>query len=280
MSADIAVASHGGHLDKMAVEMAAPVRYALLLDDQHIPLNPLVGRVIKLVYRGGIRCVHCGRACKKSFDQGFCYPCFKTLARCDICIVSPEKCHFHLGTCREPEWAGVFCMSDHIVYLANASGAKVGITRANQLPTRWIDQGAVQALPILRVRTRQLAGLVESILRAHVSDRTNWRAMLMGDPEPVDLCALRDQLFARCRGALDELAQRFGIQALQRLDAVPCIDISYPVLAYPVKVASHDFDKNPVAEGRLLGIKGQYLIFDTGVLNVRKYAAYRVDAML
>ncbi|MGK2913263.1 MAG: DUF2797 domain-containing protein [Porticoccaceae bacterium] len=280
MTAHIAAATHSGPLDKMTVELAEQVQYALPLGDERIPLNPLLGHTLKLVYRGDIRCVHCGRASKKSFSQGYCYPCFKTLAQCDTCILSPERCHFHLGTCREPEWAQGFCMSEHIVYLANASGAKAGITRANQLPTRWIDQGAVQALPILRASTRQQAGFVEHLLREHVSDRTNWRAMLKGDPEPIDLPALRDELLARCSTAFAELQQRFGIQALQPLDAAVCIDIRYPVIAYPAKVASHDLDKNPVIEGTLLGIKGQYLLFDTGVFNVRKYTAYRVDAVL
>ncbi|MCV6605915.1 MAG: DUF2797 domain-containing protein, partial [Porticoccaceae bacterium] len=188
----------------------------------------------------------------------------------------PEKCHYHQGTCREPEWGEQFCMTDHIVYLANSSGAKVGITRVNQVPTRWIDQGAVQALPILRVATRQQSGLVEDALRQHVADRTNWRAMLKNDVVDVDLITRRDELFELCKTELAELTERFGLAAIQPIDNIDVVGIDYPVLEYPTKVTSFNFDKTPVVEGKLMGIKGQYLMLDTGVINIRKFTAYNI----
>lgn len=267
-----------GALTKMAVRLDSPVQYALRLDDAEVALNPLLGKTLRLEYLGAIHCTHCGRRTKKSFSQGYCYPCFTRLAQCDSCIVSPEKCHFEAGTCREPAWGERFCMTDHVVYLANSSGVKVGITRATQLPTRWLDQGASQALPILRVATRQQSGLVEDLLRSQVADRTNWRALLKGDAAPVDLPAVREQLFDTCRAGLEGLQQRFGLQAIQPLADAEVVDIRYPVEAYPAKIASFDLDKNPLVEGTLLGIKGQYLILDTGVINIRKYTAYQLAA--
>lgn len=266
-----------GHLSKMVVAMAGPVEYSLSLDEHLIPLNPLLGHSVQLKFAGAIHCIHCGRASKKSFNQGHCYPCLKKLASCDICIVSPEKCHFDQGTCREPEWAERYCMTDHFVYLANSSGVKVGITRGNQIPTRWIDQGATQALPIMRVATRQQSGLVEDVLRQHVADRTNWRAMLQGSAESTDLVAIRDQLFKQCAVELETLERRFGLQAMQRIDGVESTAITYPVLEFPTRVASLNFDKTPVVAGVLMGIKGQYLILDSGVINIRKFTAYQVD---
>ncbi|MCY1486193.1 hypothetical protein D9M68_686030 [compost metagenome] len=167
-------------------------------------------------------------------------------------------------------------MTDHVVYLANSSGVKVGITRASQVPTRWIDQGARQALPIMRVATRQQSGLVEDLLRSQVADRTNWRALLKGDAEPLDLLAIREQLFDQCADGLRELQQRFGLQAIQPVTDMQPIEIEYPVEAYLAKITSFDLDKTPVVEGTLQGIKGQYLIFDTGVINIRKYTAYQL----
>ena len=272
-----------GHLEKMRVRLGeggAPVDYQILLDGNPLPLNAHIGKRLTLSHLGAIHCCHCGRATKKSFSQGYCYPCFTKLAQCDSCIVSPEKCHYDQGTCREPEWGETHCMVNHVVYLANSSGGrsgiKVGITRETQLPTRWIDQGAVQALPILRVKTRQQSGLVETLCKAHVKDRTDWRAMLKGPGEAVDLAAARDTLLDQCSAGLTELQQRFGDDALQMLDDATPVDIHYPVLEYPVKVVSFNLDKNPEVEGTLLGIKGQYLIFDGGVINLRKYTAYRV----
>ncbi len=268
-----------GSLSKMAVRLGETAQYAFRLDEQEVPVNPLLGKRVRLEFLGAIHCTHCGRKTKKSFSQGYCYPCFTKLAQCDSCIVSPEKCHFDAGTCREPEWGERFCMTDHVVYLANSSGVKVGITRASQIPTRWLDQGASQALPIFRVATRQQSGLVEDLLRTQVADKTNWRALLKGDAVPLDLPAIRDQLLESCAEGIAALQQRFGLQAIQPVGDAEVLEIRYPVEAYPTKVASHDLEKTPVVEGILRGIKGQYLILDTGVINLRKYTAYQVAVL-
>lgn len=265
-----------GALSKMGTRLEQPVQYSLRLGEQDLDLNALLGQGVRLEYLGAIHCSHCGRKTKKSFSQGYCYPCFSKLAQCDTCIMSPERCHYAAGTCREPAWGEQFCMTDHVVYLANSSGAKVGITRAIQVPTRWIDQGATQALPIMRVATRQQSGLVEDVLRSQVTDRTNWRAMLKGEAAPLDLAQLAGEIFEACHAGITTLQERFGLQAIQPLSDLAVVDIAYPVLAYPAKVASFDLEKTPVVEGTLQGIKGQYLIFDTGVINIRKFTAYQL----
>lgn len=268
---------HGGSLRKMAVAPGEPARYALPLGEESVPLNPFLGQEVRLQFCGAIHCIHCGRKSSKSFNQGYCYPCFRSLARCDTCIVRPELCHYFEGTCREPEWGDAHCMIPHIVYLANSTGTKVGITRHTQLPTRWLDQGAIQALPILRVQTRQQSGLVESLFRDHVSDRTNWRAMLRGDVEPVDLYQERDRLLPEVAEGLEALTRRFGLQAIQPCPDAESRNFDYPVLEFPTRISSLNLDRQPEAVGTLMGIKGQYLILDTGVLNIRKYAGYEVE---
>lgn len=269
--------SVSGHLAKMHAQLGQQVQYSLPVDDQLLPLNDLLGKAVTLDYLGEIHCIHCGRRSKKSFNQGYCYPCFTKLPQCDSCIMSPEKCHYHQGTCRDPAWGDQYCFTDHFVYLANSSGVKVGITRGSQVPTRWIDQGATQALPIFRVQSRYQAGLIEDCLRAHIADRTHWQKMLKGNAEPVDLAELRDQLFALSEADLSLLEQEFGLQALQRLYSEATVEISFPVLQFPEKVKSFNLDKQPLIEGLLQGIKGQYLIFDTGVINIRKYTGYHVQ---
>lgn len=251
--------------------------YQLSVGDTHIPMADLMGKAIKIEYQAQIFCQHCGRKSNKSFNQGYCYPCFKRLAQCDTCIMSPEKCHYFEGTCREPEWADNHCMQDHFVYLANSSGIKVGITRGDQLPTRWIDQGAIQALPLFRVANRLQSGKLEVIFKQHVADKTNWRKMLKGGNDSIDLIAQRDQLLALCSDEISDLQQQFGLQAIQLLEDAEVVDIEYPVLQYPEKVSSLNLDKTPTIEGTLLGIKGQYLILDTGVINLRKYTAYQIE---
>ena len=191
--------------------------------------------------------------------------------------MSPEKCHYDQGTCRDASWGDEFCMQDHIVYLANSSGIKVGITRHSQIPTRWLDQGAMQALPIARVATRQLSGLLEVILKQHVSDKTNWRTLLKQDALDLDLAAKRDELFEICHEEIEELQGHYGLQAVSLIYDGDVNAYKFPVTEYPTKVVSFNLDKNPVAEGILKGIKGQYLILDTGVINLRKYTSYNVS---
>ncbi|MEQ1559530.1 MAG: DUF2797 domain-containing protein [Methyloglobulus sp.] len=266
-----------GQLTKMRSKLGNPIQYELLLGDQTLPLNPLIGKPIKLVYTGKISCVHCGRATKKSFNQGYCYPCFVSLAQCDMCIMKPETCHYAAGTCREPAWGETFCMQTHYVYLANSSGIKVGITRQNQIPTRWIDQGAVQALPIFKVQSRHISGLVEVAIAKHISDKTSWQQMLKNNVEVVNLAAKRDELLETCFTELADITQRFGAQAIERLHDEQSIDLHYPVNRYPDKVKSFNLDTNSTVSGILEGIKGQYLLLDTGVINLRKYSGYEVE---
>jgi len=267
-----------GCLRKMAIEPGddgEPARYTLRAGELRLDLNARLGQWLTLTHTGAIACTHCGRATRKSFGQGYCYPCFKRLAQCDTCIVKPETCHYFAGTCREPEWGERHCFRPHVVYLANSSGLKVGITRRTQVPTRWLDQGAIQALPILEVDTRQQSGFVETLFKREVADRTNWRAMLKGDVAPLDLVAERDRLLEGLAEGLDELRGRFGADAIRTLDEAP-VALDYPVLESPTKVVSLNFDKTPTVGGILMGLKGQYLMFDTGVINLRKFTGYEV----
>ena len=260
-----------GAVKKMKGTLGSPVAYELPLGEHVLNMNERLGGDIRIEFLGQIACVHCGRKMKKSFSQGYCYPCSQRLARCDLCILKPELCHFAKGTCREPEWGEANCLIPHTVYLANTSGLKVGITR--NVPSRWIDQGAVAALPMLTVANRLDSGRVETTLAQWVQDKTNWRTMLKGNIAPRDLEEARDDLLGR-------LQDHPEVAAL----ASPCagaavVELSYPVLEYPEKIKSHNLEKTPVVEGTLVGIKGQYLILDNGVLNIRKYTGYslRVD---
>lgn len=269
-----------GAVRKMKTRLAEQVEYSAVFGEVEIPMNQYLGRALKLDFLGAINCVHCDRKTNKSFNQGYCYPCFRRLAQCDSCIMSPEKCHFAAGTCREPEWGEANCNVDHFVYLANTSALKVGITRHSQIPTRWMDQGASQAKAIFRVSSRLQSGLVETAFKSHVADKTNWRAMLKGEAEPIDLEQARLDLMADCAGEIARLQSEHGLQAITELSDEAETQIKFPVLEYPEKVSSFNLDKTPTAGGTLQGIKGQYLIFDTGVINLRKYGGYQLSLTL
>lgn len=271
-----------GGLSRMTItaDAAGHAHYQLRIGEHRQPLNAWLGHNIALQSTGRIVCIHCQRPTRKSFGQGHCYPCFKRLARCDTCMMAPERCHYFQGTCREPEWGERHCFAPHVVYLASSSGAKVGITKPSQMPTRWLDQGAVQALPILSVGSRRQSGMVEALFRSEISDRTHWQRMLKGETMDVDLIALRDELMDRLAPGLESLRAQFGEDAIQTHPEQHVARFHYPVLAWPTRVSALNLDRIPHVEGRLMGLKGQYLILDTGVINLRKYTGYQVSVTL
>ena len=262
----------------MLAQLADEVQYLLPVADQKLPLNACIGKKISIQFLGVIACTCCGRKIKKSYNQGYCYPCFRDLARCDRCMMSPELCHFHQGTCREPDWGRAYCMQPHLVYLANSSGIKVGITHKENIPSRWIDQGAVQALALIEVSTRKQSGLLEDLIRQRVPDKTNWRTMLKGNIVQLDLLKERARLLEEFTSQLDKLAlnEPFAQEPFRIIEQSKPLSITYPVLAWPEKVVALSLDRQSQISGRLMGIKGQYLILDCGVFNLRKHAGYRV----
>jgi|GEM_PF-209756 len=248
--------------------------YHLRLDDACLPLNPLLGKRISLRYLGEIHCVSCGRKTKKSF-QGHCWACFTSLARCDRCIMSPELCHFEQGTCREPAWGLKHCFAPHIVYLAASASVKVGITKPSQMPVRWLDQGAVKALPVFDVATRHQSGVIEDVLRRKISDRTPWQRMLKGQTSEADLQEVANSLMETFASEIAQIQQQFGLEAIQQRNDVVRY-FNYPVLESPKKIVSLNLEKQPHVEGTLLGMRGQYLILDVGVLNIRRFEGYQL----
>jgi len=265
-------------LVKMVVEQANPIRYFFSTAADHLfLLNDLLGKKISIIFKHKITCLNCDTSIKKTYSGGYCYKCFMSLAQTDTCIVSPYLCHYHLGTCREPLWGEEHCMQPHIVYLANTSGPKVGVTRMTQIPTRWIDQGAHTAMPIIKTKNRREAGIIEKLFASAIDDKTNWRNMLKGVPEPVNYLNLKKQLFFACGQGLDELEESFGSSDIELLEDQQIYEFQYPILSYPDKVSSFNLDKLNLVEGTLIGIKGQYLILDTGVINIRNHGGYHIE---
>lgn len=260
-----------GILRKMRATLSSPIEYRIPLSNDEVKLTQQLGKSITLDFSGKIFCIQCERKITKSFQQGYCYPCYRRLLECNLCIIHPERCLVEQGKCPETDWAHAQCHQQHIIYLANTSGLKVGITRKTQTPTRWIDQGAVQAIPLFEVENRYRAGVLEVALKSFVNDKTNWRTMLKNEAPVLDLTVERDRLL---RVASEELA-KFSGNFIQ-LDEKP-ISLTYPVTTYPEKITSLSLDKTPRLEAKLLGIKGQYLLLDSGVINLRKFGGYEVE---
>lgn len=256
------------------------VIYHFVLDKTPVPQQIKLGQNITIEWTGQIFCISCGAKTPKSYAQGFCFKCFKTSPESDLCLVKPETCHYDSGTCRDQQFALDTCFQPHIVYLANSSGLKVGITRQQNQPSRWLDQGAIQALPILSVGSRRLSGQLEHLLSSELADKTDWRKLLKGDAEPLDLMTLKDHILDQFAIKIQQIREQFKQnisfnEYLQELNNTT-FNFNYPILHYPEKIKSLNLEKTPSISGVLYGIKGQYLILNTGVINIRKYTGYEL----
>ncbi len=267
-----------GTLTKMRTTHETPVRYHLQdgfwdpsRQGPEICMNDLIGRAVELRFGGEIQCVYCGRKTKKTFSQGFCFPCSKARAEADICIVRPELCHHGKpdDPCRDEAFAQSQCFQPHVLYASLTSGVKVGITRRPNVPSRWMDQGAVAAVPLAELPSRRDVGIVESRLAKEFQDKTHWMTMLKTEVPTGDL----DGGVA----TLLDMMENWDVQGVLPEAERVRYAFTYPVTVWPEKVKSLNLDKAPTVGGRLLGIKAQYLMFDTGVINLRKFTGYVVE---
>lgn len=260
----------GGALRKMRLEPDEPVRYFFRTDREEALLNEAIGCRFSMVFTGNIYCVVCGRKTSKAFGQGFCFPCFRDSPENSPCIVRPELCRGHLGEGRDVQWELENHVKPHIVYLAWSSGWKVGVTREAQVPVRWLDQGASLAVPIARTPNRYEAGLMEVALKKHITDKTDWRRMLLVAQVPQN-----------CKPPVDPDINVPEASRPYLLTERPCYRFIYPLSPQFAKVISTDLTKTPRFEGILAGMKGQYLLLTDGrVLNIRNHLGYEVEVKI
>lgn len=255
-----------GVLRKMQTEIGNPIQYFLVFENDFLNMNQLLDKEIQIDFIK-FQCLNCGEK-RPIYRMGFCKSCFYETPLAGDWIMKPELSTAHLDKeDRDLDYEKKVQLQPHIVYLANSSNVKVGVTRKTQVPTRWIDQGAHEAIEIVEVPNRYLAGITEVALKNHVSDKTSWQKMLTNRVEDVDLVEWRSKL----QPSIPEEASEYflGENSETHLD--------FPVLQYPEKVKSLNLDKTPSYKGVLKGIKGQYLIFeDSTVFNIRGNEGYYV----
>ncbi|OIP51918.1 MAG: hypothetical protein AUK33_02820 [Flavobacteriaceae bacterium CG2_30_34_30] len=259
-----------GVLTKMQTECTHPVQYYLVFENDFLNLNQALGKNIQITF-SGYQCLSCGLD-KKIFRQGYCYDCFYSIPAAGDWIMHPELSTAHLDReDRDLAYEKRVQLQPHVVYLANSSNVKVGVTRKSQIPTRWIDQGAHEAIEIVEVPNRYLAGITEIALKSHVSDKTNWRKMLTNNILDLNLVEIRDSL----KRFIPKETQQYFIPTNTETNMV------FPVLKYPQKIKTLNLEKTPSYNGVLTGIKGQYLLFDDDtVFNVRNSEGYVVDLVI
>lgn len=259
-------------LHKMSTSIGTPIEYRLFSESKSVLMNDFLHKQIEINWTGNIFCSKCSKKTKRSFGEGFCYPCFISAPEASPCIIKPELCQAHLGIGRDIEFEEKHHNKPHIVYLAATDKAKVGVTRDTQVPTRWIDQGANKAIVLAQTPNRYLAGVTEVALKSFYSDKTNWRSMLKNlQDESIDLVEEK----WKCHDLLPQDLQQYFTEN----DDI--LELNYPVNKFPEKITSLSLEKQENISGILTGIKGQYLMFDEQyVFNVRRHTSFEIQLTL
>lgn len=249
-----------GVLTKMQTESGAPIQYYLVFENSFLHMNQLMGKPLELSFLG-YQCLACSKR-KKVWRQGLCWDCFTTSPAAGEWIIKPELCTAHLGIeDRDLEYEKRVQLQPHIVYLALCTEVKVGVTRKTQIPTRWIDQGACSAIPLVEVPNRYLAGISEIALKNFYTDKTNWKKMLLQQFHSTDLT----EEYTKALRHLPDEVKSYCFDTLPEV-----MSFEFPSLACPSDVKTLYLDKAGSFSGTLVGIRGQYLIFEDGtVLNIR-----------
>ena len=238
--------------------------------------NKYIGKNISIKYTGRKYCISCNTILETTYINGFCFKCFNKLASCDQCTIKPNLCHYHFSTCRDPAWSDSNCFIDHYVYLSKTSSIKVGITKFKQIPFRWMNQGAIQALPIIKTRSRYQAGLIESLMKNYITDKTSWKKMLLSDIEYTDIINKKKFLFHETMNDIKFINKNLEAET-KILKGLKPICINYPLKKVVNNLRLVEINKNSNKFQDILnGIKGQYLIFDKGVINMKKYLGYEM----
>ncbi len=257
-----------GNIKKMIVDNNKTVSYFLPIGNKKESLNEFIGKRINIKFEGQINCIKCNSLVNKTFAQGYCYNCFISSPETEVCSIKPELCKAHLGIARDLLWANINCMQDHIVYLSLTSQVKVGVTRFPNIPSRWVDQGAIKAIVLAKTPYRELAGQIEVDLKKHFSDKTNWLKMLKNEITPSDLVQEKQRAANLLRNDLKKYLETDNT----------VYEINYPLENPIQKIKSINLNKTPIINAVLIGIKAQYLIFDNNtVLNIRKHSGYFIS---
>lgn len=262
---------YDGVLTKMQTEYGNPIQYYLVFENSFLNMNQLLNKRLEINFRG-YQCLNCSKK-KKIFRQGFCYDCFFSSPAVGDWIMRPELSTAHRGIAdRDLEFESRVQLQPHVVYLALSSDVKVGVTRKSQVPTRWIDQGACEAVSVVEVPNRYLAGITEVALKQYYVDKTNWRKMLQNEVLTLDLLTEKTKVYDYLP---DEVKPHFNPDLDEHLV------LNYPVIEHPKKVKGLSLDKTHSYIGELIGIRGQYLIFHDGtVFNVRGFEGYLVSIQI
>ncbi len=256
-----------GPLSKLLLAIQTPVQAYAEAGPHIIHLNAQIGKILRMEAMGLWHCKACGEVFTSLFRMGCCKICFFESPLAGDAILRPELSKAHLGQAdRDLAYEAKYQLQPHVVYLADSGGLKVGVTRHAQRHTRWMDQGASRVRVIAVTENRHQAGLIEVALKVGYSDKTSWRPMLAGMDSG-------QSLYEESQKALFLFPERMRPFFVAEGEEV---QLAYPAPAC-AKATSLKLKGMSAWEGRLAGIRGQYLILeDQRVFNVRAHEGAQV----
>jgi hypothetical protein len=266
------------HIPLLLTQLNKENQVEYYIKENNFFFNSIIGRKVTILLRGLGKCAHCKKPLKNRMYDAYCRACFYALPYLDFCMLRPEKCHLHLGTCRDSVWGKENCFSPHYLYISYTSDFKVGVTRCSVALRRWITQGAIYALPLVVAPSRKIAGMLEDYLKKFEKHTTNWRNMLRM-PNNAPLMQTFDSKRSKINLHLQELLTQSEYTGVELVNYSK-IQISYPYLYLLEKIKTVNLLNLKQFSDVLIGIKGQYLIFDTAVLNLSSHWGLEVDFII
>ncbi|MCB9202480.1 MAG: DUF2797 domain-containing protein [Flavobacteriales bacterium] len=255
-----------GTIKKMITQNGNPIQYYGDFNGEFVNINQLITKNLEIEHTG-FECFNCHKN-KKILAMGYCFDCFSKVPQTGEYILRPELSTAHLEKeDRDLEYEKKVQLQPHVVYLANTGNLKVGVTRETQIPTRWIDQGASETILFAKTENRYLAGIIEVELKKYISDKTQWKKMLSNDIKTIDLLKEKDELREKLSNELQKYIANSSNSYI----------FNYPLYENPKKIKSFSFKNHTTLNDKLIGIKGQYLIFENQVLNWRTHEGYTIE---
>jgi hypothetical protein len=249
-----------------------PIKYYLELNNNFLFLNTLMNKKIFIYYIHN-RCIKCKKK-NSIYKNGYCYTCFLNHPKNYIGIIKPERCTSHLNI----ENKNIFFekqieLQNHIVYLSITSQIKIGVTREKTFYHRMIEQGASKAIQIAKTPNRYYAGSIEVHMKKYIPDKTNYKIMLTKNNEEIyDLINYKFYL----KNKFSKKLINFFLEHKNNI-----YHFFYPIIKYPITIKNINLYNENLLNKRLIGLKGNYLIFDNGVvLNIKNHIGYYVNIIL
>ena len=256
-----------GVIQKMKNIYLNPIKYFFNLGKNYLYMNSIIGKNIHIIFLF-YECLNCNKN-TKIYRQGYCKKCFFSLPQTNENILKPELSTAHINIeKRDLKWEKKFEIQPHIVYLSITGNLKIGVTRESNIFNRWIDQGSSLSIKICRTPNRYLAGKIELFFKKKISDRTRYKSMLKNNIPKLNLLKIKYYI----EKIIPKKYKKYFL-----FNENYIYSFFYPFYKKFDKIKILKLNKLKEFKKQLVGIKGQYLIFENGyAINIMTHSGFYI----